>query len=121
MSTPPPAWPPQQGVPSPYGAPQSSSNSTLILVLGILSIVVFQIILGPIAWILANNALKSSTLDQGQLGQVNTGRICGIIGTIIGVLGIIAYIIFFAAIGSSALHHPGGLTPAPVTAPNTAP
>ena len=121
MSTPPPAWPPQPGVPSPYGAPQSSSNSTLILVLGILSIVVFQIILGPIAWILANNALKGGTLDPSQLGQINTGRICGIIGTIIGVLGIIAYIIFFAVIGTSTLHHPGGYSPAPVTTPTANP
>lgn len=103
MSTPPPVWPPQQGSPSPYGAPQSNSNATLILVLGILSIFLLQIILGPIAWILGNNALKSGTLDQAQLGQVTTGRICGIIGTILGVLGIILYIIVIA--GVLGTHH----------------
>ncbi len=113
MSTPPPAWPPQPGVPSPYGAPQSSSNATLILILGILSIVCLPI-LGPVAWVLGNNALKTGGVDPSQLGQVNAGRICGIIGTVLLVLGIISYIVFFAAAGSAALHHPGGFTPTPV-------
>lgn len=39
-----------------------STNATLILVLGILSIVCLPI-LGPVAWIMGNNALKE--LDQG--------------------------------------------------------
>ncbi len=120
MSTPPPVWPPQPGSPSPYGAPQSSSNATLILVLGIVSIFFLQIILGPIAWILGNNALKTGMVDPAQAGQINTGRICGIIGTVLGVLGIIGYIVFFAAVGSSALHHPGAFpqpTPAPTSSP----
>ena len=73
MSTPPPVWPPQPGSPSPYGAPQSSSNATLILVLGIVSIFFLQIILGPIAWILGNNALKTGMVDPAQAGQINTG------------------------------------------------
>ena len=117
MSTPPPVWPPQPGVPSPYGAPQSG-NSTLILVLGILSIVCFPI-LGPVAWILGNNALASGTVAPAQMGQVSGGRICGIIGTAIFVLGVIGYIVFFAAAGSTALHHPGGFgaTPAPISRP----
>ena len=117
MSTPPPVWPPQPGSPSPYGAPQSSSNATLILVLGIVSIFFLQIILGPIAWILGNNALKSGTLDQAQIGQVNTGRICGIVGTIIGVLGIIIYIVIIA--GVLGAHHNGGFPqPAPYSSPS---
>jgi hypothetical protein len=115
MSTPPPVWPPQPGSPSPYGAPQSSSNTTLILVLGIVSIFFFQVILGPIAWILGNNALKSGTLDQSQLGQVNTGRICGMVGTALGVLGIIIYIVIIA--GVLGTHH-GGFTPTPVPTSN---
>ena len=120
MSTPPPVWPPQPGVPSPYGAPQGSGNATLILVLGILSIICFPI-LGPVAWILGNNALASGTVAPAQMGQVSGGRICGMIGTAILVLGVIGYIVFFALAGSAALHHPGGYAPAPVTAPNTAP
>jgi hypothetical protein len=121
MSTPPPAWPPQPGVPSPYGAPQSSSNATLILVLGILSIFFFQIILGPIAWILGNNALKSGAVDPAQMSQINTGRICGIIGTVLGLLILVTYIVVFSTVGLAALHHPGGFSPPPAPAPTSSP
>lgn len=115
MSTPPPVWPPQPGVPSPYGAPQSSSNATLILVLGILSIVLgcFGLVLGPVAWIMGNNALKGGMVDPSQVGQVNAGRICGIIGTVIGILGVIYLVAVFGVVGSAALHHTGAFTPAP--------
>lgn len=116
MSTPPPVWPPQQGSPSPYGAPQpGSSNGTLILVLGILSIVCLPI-LGPVAWILGNNALKSGYVDPSQLGQINAGRICGMIGSVLIVLGLIYYIFIFATIGTAALHHP---TPTSFPAPTS--
>ncbi len=119
MSTPPPVWPPQPGSPSPYGAPQSSSNATLILVLGILSIVCIPI-LGPVAWILGNNALKSGTVPPAQMGQVNAGRICGIIGSVFIVIGIIYWIVVLSTVGAGALHHPGAFpqpTPAPTSSP----
>ncbi len=118
MSTPPPVWPPQQGYPSPYGAPQSNSNGTLILVLGILSIALgcLGIILGPVAWIMGNNALKTGTVDPSQLGQITAGRICGIIGTVIGILAVIYVIFIFAVVGTAALHHsPPGSFPAPTS------
>lgn len=115
MSTPPPVWPPQPGSPSPYGAPQSSSNGTLILVLGILSIVCLPI-LGPVAWILGNNALKSGYVDPSQLGQINAGRICGMIGSVFIVLGIIYWIVIIGMVGSGALRHP---TPTSFPAPTS--
>ena len=115
MSTPPPVWPPQQGSPSPYGAPQSNSNGTLILVLGILSIVCLPI-LGPVAWILGNNALKSGYVDPSQLGQINAGRICGMIGSVFIVLGLIYWIFIFSVAGTAALHHP---TPSSYPAPTS--
>ena len=117
MSTPPPVWPPQPGSPSPYGAPQSSSNSTLILVLGIVSIFIFGIVLGPIAWILGNNALKTGIVDPAQAGQINTGRICGIVGTVLSLLGIVIYIIFFASVLGA--HH--GALSQPMPAPTSSP
>jgi hypothetical protein len=120
MSTPPPVWPPQPGSPSPYGAPQSTSNATLILVLGILSIVCIPI-LGPVAWILGNNALASGTVPPAQIGQVNAGRICGMIGSALIILGIIYWIVIFGVLGTSALHHPGGFSPTPVPAPTSSP
>lgn len=69
----------------------SSVNGTLILVLGILSIVCCSI-LGPVAWVMGNNAL--TTLNQGggdesQRGLVVAGRILGIIGTVLLILSLV--------------------------------
>jgi hypothetical protein len=100
---------------NPYGAPpapppSSPVNGTLILVLGILSIVFCGcgVILGPIAIVMGSNGLK--TLDQygdplNQRGSTNSGRICGIIGTITSVLFIIGYIILIV-LGVVAGHTP---------------
>lgn len=114
MSTPPPVWPPQPGVPSPYGAPRSSGNATVVLVLGILSIVLggFGLILGPIAWIMGNSALGSGTLDPSQAGLAKAGRLCGIIGTTISVAVIVIYLVAFSAF-APGLPHPAPVQSAP--------
>src|SRR5688500_13402041 len=87
-------------------------NGTLMLVLGILSIVVCGI-LGPFAWVMGDNALAA--LDRGEgdpneRGTVTAGRICGIIGTvflILGILMVIAYlVIVFLFIGVAATQAP---------------
>ncbi|GIV06064.1 MAG: hypothetical protein KatS3mg016_1639 [Fimbriimonadales bacterium] len=79
-----------------------STNATLILVLGILSIVCLPI-LGPVAWIMGNNALKE--LDQGfgdpnARGLVVAGRILGIIGTVLLILGCIYGVLMFTFLGA---------------------
>ena len=66
-------------VASPY---PEASQATLILVLGILSIVCCQP-LGIAAWIMGNNEIRA--IDEGRRppenrGTANAGRICGIIG-----------------------------------------
>jgi uncharacterized membrane protein YjgN (DUF898 family) len=82
-------------------------NGTLILVLGILGIIVCQI-LGPVAWIMGNNGmalLNSGQGDESQRGNVNAGRICGIIGTvllILGTIGTVLYVVGFAALVASS-------------------
>jgi len=81
-----------------------SSNPTLILVLGILSIVCIPL-LGPVAWIMGNKALQE--LDQGfgdpnSRGLVVAGRILGIIGTVLLVLSCIYVIFMFAFFGTMA-------------------
>ncbi len=91
---------------------QSSSphRGVLVLVLGILSIVICQLT-GPVAWILGKGDLAK--MNEGQMdsegrGLTKAGMICGIIGTVLLVLGIIAIVIMFifgiglAAIGASA-------------------
>jgi hypothetical protein len=76
-------------------------NGTLIMVLGILSIVIFQIILGPIAWIMGHNDLKeirAGRMDPAGEGPTNTGRICGMVGTIIGIVAVVLACAWFAIV-----------------------
>lgn len=95
------------GAPPPAGPSASSGNGTLILVLGILSIICLPV-LGPIAWIMGNNALPTASPDQA--GQITAGRICGIIGTVLLVLAILWYIFFIVlAVG---MHHAIPMPPA---------
>ena len=66
-------------------------RGTLILVLGILSIVICGF-LGIPAWIMGNTDLKE--IDSGQMDSTgrsltNAGRICGMIGVILLVLGVL--------------------------------
>ena len=85
-----------------------SSNGTLILVLGILSLVCLPI-LGPVAWIMGNNAINAG-VDESQRGTVNAGRICGIIGTVFMVLGVVYWVVVGGAVMSGAVKVP---TPPP--------
>ena len=76
---------------SPYGGTREHPQGTLILVLGILSILCCGI-LGPVAWVMGNNAINE--IDQNPAGysnrgQVQAGRICGIVGTVLWALGIL--------------------------------
>lgn len=97
---PPPAYgyggAPNYGV-NPYGMnePPRSTNSTTILVLGILSLVVCAV-MGPIAWWMGKAELAQ--MDAGLVsnqdrGSVNAGYICGIIGTVL--MGISLLMILF--------------------------
>jgi predicted nucleic acid-binding Zn ribbon protein len=73
-------------------------RGTLILVLGILSLVMAQIILGPIAWVMGTEDLKkirAGKMDPDGESNTNTGRICGMIGTILGAVGLAVVVVFF--------------------------
>lgn len=81
-----------------------SSNATLILVFGILAIAVpcLGVPFGVVAWIMGNTArreLDAGFGDPSLRSQVETGRILGIIGTILWggcCLGYIAlYLLLF--------------------------
>ena len=94
-SDPPP--PPQYGAPQPpYGAPAPNHpRATLILVLGILSIPCCGLFTGIPAIVMGRTALSEIDGAPGQYGGrglVNAGYICGIIGTVLSVLGIIVNI-----------------------------
>ena len=66
----------------------------LILALGIISLFVCGLIMGPIAWVMGSNDLKA--MDAGRMdpegrGQTQAGRIIGMISALLNVLGILFY------------------------------
>jgi hypothetical protein len=77
-------------------------RGTLILVLGILSLVLGGLLgvgfaLGPIAWIMGNNDLafiRAGRMDPEGEGLTNAGRICGIISTVLLGLTLVACLLF---------------------------
>ncbi len=86
---------------------QQDHRGTLILTLGILSFFFAWPILGIIAWILGANDLKemrAGRMDPSGESQTNTGRICGMISTLLGAVVMVGccsiYLIFFAAAAS---------------------
>jgi hypothetical protein len=79
---------------------QEDSQATTVLVLGILSLVLCQI-LGPIAWVMGNKELAG--IDAGlrppqNRGTAQAGRILGIISTVLLIIGI-AFLFFAIAVG----------------------
>ena len=101
-------------------------NGTLILVLGILSIVMIPV-LGPVAWILGNqtlNAISEGTADAAEASTVAAGRICGIVGTVMLGLGMIAgilYMIILLTFGTQFFKLVQKSTPTMTTAPASPP
>ena len=89
--------PPPPGYQS-FGAGTSARphpKGTTILVLGILSFFCFGIVLGTIAFVMGTSALKEIDANPGAYtnrGQINAGRICGAIGAVLSVLGIIYFL-----------------------------
>jgi hypothetical protein len=87
-------------------------RGTVILVLGILGIVLgcpFGLIMGPIAWSMANADLpeiRAGRMDPAGEGTTNAGRICGIIATIlngIGAVCCVGYVLFLIIVGPRAV------------------
>jgi len=84
-------------------------RGTLILVLGILSLVVCSP-LGIAAWVMGSGDLKqmdAGTMDPSGRGNTQAGKICGIIATILMIIGIIIAAVFFTFGFAAALsqHH----------------
>jgi hypothetical protein len=88
---------PQRGRVTPH-------RGAVILVLGILGLVTgLGIILGPIAWSMGNKDLKeihAGRMDREGEGLTNGGRICGMIATLLGALGLLCCIGYFTFIGA---------------------
>lgn len=91
-----PIPPPVGNYGPPAGGPRTGEpNGVLILILGILGVTICGIC-APVAWIMGNNALALIDSGQGDPSQrqnVNIGRILGMVGCALIVLGIIFYVL----------------------------
>lgn len=68
----------------------------IILALGILSIAMC-FVCRIIAWVMANNDLRMMAvgqMDPSGRGTTRAGKVCGIIGTVLGLLGV-AWVLFW--------------------------
>ena len=87
----------------PYGS-ADHPQGTLILVFGIAGF--FVGILGPVAWIMGSRALKeirASGAHPGNEQLIVVGRILGIVVTVLMLLGVLAFLLFFVvALGVGA-------------------
>jgi hypothetical protein len=95
---PPPPPPAYQSPYGGYGGGYEHPQGTTILVVGILSLVVCQL-LGPVAWVMGNNAIAEIDRNPSAYtnrGTVQAGRICGIVASAIMILTVV--IILFAVI-----------------------
>lgn len=82
-----------------YGRTVDHPQGTTVLVLGICSLV-FCLLLGPVAWIMGNNAIQEIDANPsryGNRGSVSAGRICGMIASVLMAIGVVVLIIVVAA------------------------
>ena len=101
---PPPGYPPAYGYGYGY-APRDHPQGTTVLVLGILSLVLCGI-LGPVAWIMGNKTLKEIDAQPGvygNRGNVQAGRIIGIVATALLAAGLLFYGLIFVLIAGSTV------------------
>lgn len=86
-----------------YGARQDHPMAIMVLILGVLSIVLCQLI-GPVAWVLGAKARREIQESNGALGgsgMVTAGWICGIVATGIMIAAVVFFVVL-AVIGAAS-------------------
>ena len=83
-------------------------RGTLILVLGILGLVLCAP-LGIVAWIMGKGDLRemdAGAMDPTGRSLTNAGKICGLIATILMIVGVVIVLgLFGLGLGGAALNH----------------
>jgi len=109
MTQPPQPPPPPGWVPPAYQPlPPRHREADKVLVLGLVGIIggfvcYLPILLAPFAWVIGNRVVREIERSQGHLSgheAANTGRILGMVGTgllVVGVLLLGAFVAFFVA------------------------
>ncbi len=96
---------------------QNLPNATLVLVLGIISIIsccvygVPSLILGVLALVLANKDTRlymqdPSAYTVASYKNLKAGKTCAMIGLVMFVLFVVAIVVIFMTVGIEALSHP---------------
>lgn len=102
-----PPQPPMQQPMQPYPQQMVPHRGGAVLTLGILGLVVC-VICGIIAWVMGNNdlrAMREGRMDPSGEGMTRAGKICGMIGTILACVAVVAYVlVLILAIGAGAHH-----------------
>lgn len=98
-------FPPPMPGNSSAGFGTAPHRGVLVLVLGILSIVLCGL-LGPVAWIMGNKdmaEIDAGRMDPTGRGMTQAGKICGIVGTVLVVLGVGLWVLMMIiGIGAAA-------------------
>lgn len=108
-------FPPQNGGMGFNGMQQPLPNATIVLILGILSILtcccygVIGLILAIVALVLSKKdralyALSMGSYTEGSFKNLNAGRVCAIIGLILNIIYLLICIVFIAMFGFAALN-----------------
>jgi hypothetical protein len=109
VSQPPPSNPYPPGGPHPpspgypgYGyAPPDHPQTTTVMILGILGLVLCQVC-APFAWVMASRARKEiAAAPPGSYGPstgVTVGYVLGIIGTVLMVVAVLFLVVYFVVI-----------------------
>ena len=88
--------------PGTYYPPPKHPQATTVLVLGILGLVLCQV-LGPFAWVMGNKAQKEIQAHPGAYsgdGEINAGRILGIISTaLLGLMVLLFALMIVVSVG----------------------
>lgn len=121
-------YPPQGGYPQPGFTPPPPKHpqATTVLVLGIIGVVGTLMccvpgIVAPFAWSMGSKAQKELEQDPNRYsgsGEINTGKILGIVGSVLLILTLLLVVVYFvfivailglAAGSSSSYDFVGGL------------
>lgn len=97
-----PAW---SGAAAGGGMAQQNQKAVWALVLGILSLVCCGLVAGIPAAILGHQAKQEIGASHGRQtghGIAQAGFVCGIIGTVLSVLGLVFYVVMIAVAGVGA-------------------
>jgi hypothetical protein len=99
----------ESGQPAPHRAGAVLTLGILSLVAIVLTLGLLSVILGPIGWVMGQNDLtemRTGRMDREGEGNTNAGRVCAMIGTLVGAVVLAFICMFFALAIMEESRHP---------------